>query len=180
MSRVGKQPIPIPSGVTVDIKGRTVKIKGPKGDLSWDHHRVVSVKEEDGSIKVEPASSERLAKALHGTTRQLLSNMVHGVTEGFSRTLDIVGVGYNAKVQGKDLILNIGFCHTVDMPIPAGLDVKCTSNTQIVINGADKQSVGQFAANIRRVRPPEPYKGKGIKYSDEIIRRKAAKSFGAG
>ncbi len=179
MSRIGKLPISLPANVSVDVQGRTVKVKGPKGEISWDHHRTVEVKSADGSVTVEPVSTERLARALHGTTRQLVRNMVVGVSAGFEKKLSIVGVGYNAKVQGKELVMNIGFCHTVDMPIPQGLDIECPSNTQIVVKGVDKQLVGQFAANVRRVRPPEPYKGKGIRYEGEIVRRKAAKSFGA-
>lgn len=178
MSRLGKKPVPVPSGVTVQVSGRTVNVKGPKGDLALDHHQSIDVKVEGAEILVEPRGQDRLARAMHGTTRQLIKNMVVGVSSGFEKKLDIVGVGYNAKVQGKDLVLNIGFCHPVNLTIPAGLDVKCPNNTQISIAGSDKQSVGQFAANIRRVRPPEPYKGKGIKYIDEIIRRKQAKSFG--
>jgi len=172
-------PITLPSGVTVDVQGRTVKAKGPKGELAWEHHPTVVVKSDGGAVTVEPKSTERLARALHGTTRQLVNNMVMGVSTGFEKKLSIVGVGYNAKVQGQDLVLNIGFCHPVNMPIPAGLAVECPSNTQIAVRGVDKQLVGQFSANIRRVRPPEPYKGKGIRYEDEFVRRKAAKSFGA-
>lgn len=178
MSRLGKRPVSVPSGVTVQVSGRTVNVKGPKGALEWEHHPLIGVTVDGSEVKVAPNSEERLARALFGTTRQLIQNMVVGVSEGFERKLEIVGVGYNAKVQGTDLVLNIGFCHPITMPIPKGLDVTCPAPVQVVIQGTDKQLVGQFAANVRRVRPPEPYKGKGIKYSDEIIRRKQAKTFG--
>ena len=179
MSRVGRAPVAIPSGVTVDVKGNTVAVKGPKGNISWDAHSSVSVAVEGSEVKVTPNSTARIARQMHGTARVLIQNMVLGVTNGFTRSLEIVGVGYNAKVQGKKVVLQIGFCHPVEMEIPEGLSVECPSNTKITISGVDKQSVGQFAANIRRVRPPEPYKGKGIRYEGEQVRRKAAKTAGA-
>jgi large subunit ribosomal protein L6 len=179
MSRIGRAPIAVPAGVQVDVDGREVRVKGPKGQISWQVHPTVSVAVEGGKLRVAPRSEDRLAKAMHGTSRQLLSNMVRGVTQGFRKTLDIVGVGYNAKVQGKKLVLQIGFCHPVDMQIPEGLTIELPTNVRIHVNGVDKQLVGQFAANIRRVRPPEPYKGKGIRYEGEQLRRKAAKAAGA-
>ncbi len=178
MSRVGRTLITIPSGVTVDMKGSAVHVKGPKGDISWDVHPTVRVESADGKVHVHANSTERLARAMHGTARQLIFNMVQGVSQGFSQSLEIVGVGYNAKMQGKKLVLQIGFCHPVEMPVPEGLSVECPSNVKITITGVDKQLVGQFAANVRRVRPPEPYKGKGIRYDGEYVRRKAAKAAG--
>jgi large subunit ribosomal protein L6 len=179
MSRIGRRPIGIPAGVTVDVKGAEVHAKGPKGSISWEAHPSIAISVEGSEVQVTPKSQERIARSMHGTARQLIQNMVQGVNEGFSRTLEIVGVGYNAKLQGKSVVLQIGFCHPVDMPIPEGLNVECPTNTKIVITGVDKQSVGQYAANIRRVRPPEPYKGKGIRYEGEQVRRKAAKASGS-
>lgn len=176
MSRIGRAAIAVPSGVAVEMKGRDVHVKGPKGDLTWNVHPSIDVAVEDGRVQVTPNSRERIARQMHGTARQLIHNMVHGVTEGFTKSLEIIGVGYNAKVQGTSVVLQIGFCHPVDLPIPEGLSVECPTNTKIVITGADKQVVGQYAANIRRVRPPEPYKGKGIRYEGEAVRRKAAKT----
>lgn len=179
MSRLGKMPVAIPSGVKVEMKGTEIKVSGPKGDINWAVHPSVSVEVGDSQVEVTALTTERISRAMHGTARQLIRNMVLGVSEGFKRTLDIVGVGYNAKIQGKDLVLQIGFCHPVVMPIPQGLTVECPVQTRVVVSGIDKQLVGQFAANIRKVRPPEPYKGKGIRYEDETVRRKQAKSFGA-
>ncbi len=180
MSRIGKKPIAIPSGVTVDLSGRTVTVKGPKGSLTWEHHSEVKVAVADSGITVDAASGSKLARSLHGTTRQLINNMVTGVTSGFERQLEIVGVGYNATVDGKKLVLQIGFCHPVEMPLPDGIEVETPKPIHITVRGIDKQKVGQFAAEIRRVRPPEPYKGKGIRYANEEVRRKAAKAFAGG
>lgn len=179
MSRIGKKPITIPAGVTVKVDGRTVQIDGPKGKLSWEHHPRVGVSCESNQIQVERKATDKLSRALHGTTRQLIQNMVTGVTTGFEKQLDIVGVGYNAKIEKKAVVLQIGFCHPVEMVIPDGVEAEVPQPTRIVLRGADRQKVGQFAAEIRRIRPPEPYKGKGIRYTDEVIRRKAAKSFGS-
>ena len=179
MSRLGKRPLAIPSGVTVDVSGDAVNIKGPKGELTLPVHPTIEVAVADDAVNVGRKSEERIARAMHGTSRQLIQNMILGVTQGFTKELEIVGVGYNAKVQGSKLVLSIGFCHPVDFDIPEGLKCECPENTRIVISGPDKQSVGQFAANIRAVRKPEPYKGKGIRYKDEVVRRKQAKSFGA-
>jgi large subunit ribosomal protein L6 len=179
MSRIGRAPIAVPAGVQVDVDARQVRVKGPKGQIAWDIHPTVAVALDAGSLRVTPRSEERLAKAMHGTSRQILGNMVRGVTQGFRKTLDIVGVGYNAKVQGKKLVLQIGFCHPVEVPIPEGIALELPTNVRIHVNGVDKQLVGQFAANIRGLRPPEPYKGKGIRYEGEQLRRKAAKAAGA-
>jgi large subunit ribosomal protein L6 len=178
MSRIGRAPVAIPSGVSVDLKGREVHVKGPKGEISWEAHPAIAVAVEESAVTVTPVTETRIGKAMHGTARQLIQNMVRGVTEGFSKSLEIVGVGYNAKIQGKNLVLQIGFCHPVDLSIPEGLTVECPANTRINVTGVDKQMVGQFAANVRRVRPPEPYKGKGIRYVGEQVRRKAAKAAG--
>ena len=180
MSRIGKQPIEIPSGVKVSVSGRSVNVEGPKGKLSWEHHKAVKVTVEGSSIAVDRNGDFKLARALHGTTRQLIQNMVQGVSAGFERKLEIIGVGYNAKTDKKNLVMQIGFCHPVEMPIPAGLEIETPKPTFITVRGVDKQKVGQFAAEIRSVRPPEPYKGKGIRYVGEFVRRKQAKSFGAG
>lgn len=183
MSRIGKQPVVIPSGVTVSIAGQTLKVKGPKGELSLTIHPKVIVTQSEKnlvvSVKNEKVKSER---ALWGLFRSLVNNMVEGVTRGFTKTLEINGVGYKAAISGKNLVLNLGYSHPIEMEIPAGLEVKVEKNT-ITIAGIDRQLVGQFAAVVRSQREPEPYKGKGIKYSDEIIRRKAGKvvkAVGAG
>ncbi len=180
MSRVGKAPISIPSGVTVDLKATQVSVKGPKGNLTIPLRSEVkvSVEGETVQVSVTGVGSDRFARAMHGTTRALIANMVIGVTAGFEKKLDIIGVGWNAKTQGKNLTLNIGFCHPVEFTMPDGVEVETPGPNQIVLRGADRQAVGQMAAIIRKVRPPEPYKGKGIRYSGEYVRRKAGKSFG--
>lgn len=181
MSRIGTQPVAIPAGVSVDLKGSDqVAVKGPKGELSMSLRPEVSVSVADGLAVIgrSGSGSERAGRAFHGMTRAMLSNMVAGVTAGFTKKLEIKGVGWNAKVQGKKLVLNIGFCHPVDIPVPAGITVECENPTNIAVSGADKQAVGQLAALIRKTRPPEPYKGKGIRYVGEYVRRKAGKSFG--
>ena len=179
MSRLGRKPLSIPSGVTVAINSDAIDIKGPKGELSFPIHETIEVSHADDTISVGRKSEDRIARAMHGTTRQLIQNMILGVTQGFTKELQIVGVGYNAKMQGTKLVLSIGFCHPVDFEVPQGVQCECPENTRIVISGPDKQAVGQFAANIRAVRKPEPYKGKGIRYKGEEVRRKQAKSFGA-
>ena len=181
MSRIGLQPIAIPAGVSVDLKvSDEVAVKGPKGELKMSLRPEVSVSVADGVATIERsgAGSERDGRAFHGMTRAMLSNMVTGVTTGFSKKLEIKGVGWNAKVQGKKLVLNIGFCHPVDVQVPEGIAIECEKPTMISISGADKQAVGHLAARIRKTRPPEPYKGKGIRYVGEYVRRKAGKSFG--
>ena len=182
MSRIGKQPIPIPSGVSVDPKpDHSVTVKGPGGTLTIDLRPEVEV-EVNGSeatVTLNGSGAPRAARAFHGMTRALIGNMVAGVHTAFQKKLEIQGVGWNAKLQGKQIVLNIGFCHPVNFTIPDGISLECANPTSIMISGADKQAVGQFAAEIRAVRPPEPYKGKGIRYHGEHVRRKAGKSFGA-
>ena len=181
MSRIGKAPITLPSGVSLDLKGREVAVKGPKGNLSLTLRPEINLTIDGPTITLEPNGSgaPRAARAFHGMTRALVQNMVEGVSTGWSKTLDIIGVGWNAKVQGQNLSLNIGFCHPVDFVVESDLKVECPTPTQIVITGPDKQAVGQLAARIRKVRPPEPYKGKGVRYQGEVVRRKAGKSFGS-
>ena len=175
MSRVGKHPVPVPSGVSVEIVNRILKAKGKLGELSLRLSDEVEAKLEDGKVVVTPRSDSKRARTLWGTTRALVNNMVAGVSTGFSKTLDINGVGYRAQVQGKNLQLQLGFSHDVVYPIPAGVTIKCETPTQITISGADRQRVGQVAAEIRAFRKPEPYKGKGIKYDKERILRKEGK-----
>lgn len=181
MSRIGKMPVALPSGVSVEEKNRTITVKGPKGSLTLDLRPEMDVKIEGSEITIEPngIGEARESRAFHGMTRALIQNMVTGVSTGYSKTLDIVGVGWNAKAAGKKLTLNIGFCHPVEFNLPDGLEVEGPSATQIIVKGIDKQAVGQFAAKVRAVRPPEPYKGKGIRYQGEYVRRKAGKSFGS-
>lgn len=182
MSRIGKKPIAVPDNVEVSISGRTVKIKGPNGELSWDHHPTVSVTHDADAkhIVVENPGEIREHRKFHGLTRSLISNMVQGVTTPFERKLDIVGVGYQATIDGKKLCLQVGFANVVELPIPDNVECTLPSNIQIALKSADKQAVGQFAAEIRRVRPPEPYKGKGIRYQNEQVRRKAGKALASG
>jgi large subunit ribosomal protein L6 len=175
MSRVGKYPVAVPSGVSVEIVNRILRTKGKLGELSLRLSDEVEAKLEDGKVVVTPRSQSKRARTLWGTTRALVNNMVAGVSSGFSKTLDISGVGYRAQVQGKNLQLQLGFSHDVVYPIPAGVTIKCEKPTQITISGADRQRVGQVAAEIRAFRKPEPYKGKGIKYDSERIRRKEGK-----
>lgn len=172
-------PVEVPAGVEVTIEGRNVQATGPKGSISWEHHRSVSVEMTEGRLVVRPASREKIARAMHGTARQLIQNMITGVSVGFEKRLEIVGVGYNAKIGKGMLALQVGYCDPVILEIPEGLSVETPRPTQIVVAGVNKQQVGQFAANVRRSRPPEPYKGKGIRYLGEEVHRKVAKSFGA-
>ncbi|MBR7142745.1 MAG: 50S ribosomal protein L6 [Clostridia bacterium] len=177
MSRIGRMPIVIPAGVTVDVAdGNVVTVKGPKGTLTDKMHRLMTITIEDGVIHVTRPNDEKETRALHGMTRALLANMVHGVTEGYSKTLEINGVGYRAAKQGKQLVMNLGYSHNVVFDEPEGLTIDVPSPNQVVISGADKQKVGQLAAEIREKRLPEPYLGKGIKYVDEVIRRKEGKA----
>ena len=176
MSRIGKKPVPVPSGVTADIADGTLTVKGPKGTLTLGLADGVSYsKLEDGSISVQPANDTKRARAFWGMQRTLVQNLVTGVTEGFSKKLLITGVGYRANAQGKKLKLQLGYSHDVDIDVPEGLTVATPDNTTVEISGADKQKVGQLAAEIRRWRKPEPYKGKGIKYDGEYIFRKEGK-----
>jgi large subunit ribosomal protein L6 len=175
MSRIGKKPVAIPGGVTADIANGTLTVKGPKGTLSLGLSDLVSYKLEDGSIHVQPANDSKSARSHWGLQRTLVSNLVTGVTEGFTKVLDITGVGYRANAQGNKLKLQLGYSHDVDFDVPDGVDVKTPDNTTIEISGIDKQKVGQVAAEIRRWRKPEPYKGKGIRYRGEYIFRKEGK-----
>lgn len=175
MSKVGKQPISIPSGAGAKIEGREIEISGQKGNLRFTFRPEISVKVDGSEIKVDRKSDTKFARALHGLTRSIIANMVKGVTQGHQKTLEIVGVGYRANLQGEDLVLNVGYSHPVVVPKTEGIQIE-TKDNKIVISGSDKAKVGETAAKIRRVRPPEPYKGKGIKYFGEIIRRKAGKS----
>ena len=176
MSRIGKKPITIPAGVDVKIDGSKVTVKGPKGTLENTFNPEIAIAIEGSEIIVTRSSDDKNHRALHGLTRTLVANMVEGVTNGYSKTLEVNGVGYRAQKQGKNLVMNLGFSHQVIVPEIAGITIDVPSPNQIVISGADKQQVGQFAAEVREKRPPEPYKGKGIKYADEHIRRKEGKA----
>ena len=175
MSRIGKKPVPIPSGVTANVEGQTVKIKGPKGALQVVLPDDVEVKMDSGSVKVDPRNETKRARAMWGTSRTLVSNLVTGVTKGFERKLEITGVGYRAALQGKNLQISLGYSHEVLYPVPEGITIAAPKPTEIVVTGIDKQKVGQVAAEIRAFRPPEPYKGKGVKYAGEYIFRKEGK-----
>ena len=175
MSRVAKVPIALPKGVSVEISGRDVRVKGPKGVLGWTVHPTVEVVQEGGTLKVTPADGQENAWVMAGTTRALLSNMVVGCGTGFQRKLSLVGVGYRAQAKGQVLSLSLGFSHPVEYPVPEGITVETPTQTEILVSGADRQRVGQVAAEIRAYRPPEPYKGKGVRYADENVLRKEAK-----
>lgn len=188
MSRIGKKPIAVPQGVKVEQKGCSVKVSGPKGTLELQCHRGIKVKVDDKSNQIvvnNPEPDNRQQKALHGTTRSLLNNMVTGVNSGFEKKMQIFGTGYGVKEQGGKLVLQVGFSHPVEIPIPKGIRIEIkTAVTRgndvpalFTLSGPDKQQLGQFAADIRKIRPPEPYKGKGIRYADEIVRRKVGKAF---
>jgi len=179
MSRIGKLPIEVPKGVEVRQADRTITVTGPKGELSLDVHPDMKVVLEDAEIRVERPTDAKPHRALHGLTRALVANMVTGVTQGFSRTLEIVGVGYRAEQKGGGITLNLGYSHPIEYNPVAGVKIDCPNPTTVVVTGADKQRVGQTAAEIRGFRPPEPYKGKGIRYQGEHIRRKAGKTAGA-
>ncbi len=177
MSRIGKLPVQIPAGVTITVADdNSVTVKGPKGELNQKMPKSMELSQEDGVLSVKRPNDEKENRALHGLTRSLINNMVTGVTSGFSKTLEIVGVGYRAQLQDKKLVLNMGYSHPVEFTQPDGITFECPSANKIVISGSDKQRVGQIAADIRKVRPPEPYKGKGIKYDNEVIRRKEGKT----
>lgn len=176
MSRIGNKQIVIPAGVTVEVKDNFVTVKGPKGELKQQFNKELEIKVEDNSIKVSRKDDEIFSRQIHGTTRALLNNMVNGVNQGYSKKLEIVGVGYRAQVQGSKLVLALGFSHPVEVEIPEGLKVECPKNTEIVISGIDKEKLGKFASEIRLIKKPEPYKGKGIKYQGEHIRHKAGKT----
>ena len=176
MSRIGKMPITVPAGVEVKIDGSAVTVKGPKGTLVRNVHPNISVKMEDGSIQISRPDDNKENRALHGLTRSLIANMVTGVSEGYKKELEINGVGFRAAKEGKDLVLNIGFSHQVIFTETEGITIEVPAPNKVTILGADKQKVGQFAADVRKARPPEPYKGKGIKYAEEVIRRKVGKT----
>jgi large subunit ribosomal protein L6 len=181
MSRVGQAPIPVPSGVEVKIEGRVVTVKGPKGELTRTLPEALSITLDEGELTVARADEERESRALHGLFRSLVANMVTGVTEGYRRGLEIVGVGYRATAQGdRALELAVGYSHTVKVQAPEGITFEVPSNTRIDVVGIDKETVGQVAADIRAIRKPEPYKGKGIRYQGEVVRRKAGKAASAG
>ena len=175
MSRVGKNPVPIPAGVTIDLKGQHLKAKGKRGELQFTVHDDVSVAREGDALVFKPRTESRRARMQWGTARNLASNIVRGVSDGFTINLEINGVGYRAQADAKMLKMQLGFSHDVEIPIPAGIQIKALKPTEIEISGADRQRVGQIASEIRSLRPPEPYKGKGIKYSTETIRRKEGK-----
>ena len=176
MSRIGKKPIPVPAGVEVKIDGTTVTVKGPKGTLEQNIHKDITVTAENGQVLVTRPSDEKEHRSLHGLSRTLVANMVEGVTKGFSKELEVHGVGYRAAKQGKDLVMNLGFSHQVTVSEIPGISIEVPSPNKIVISGPDKQAVGHFAAQVREKRLPEPYKGKGIRYAGEYVRRKEGKA----
>ena len=179
MSRIGKKPVPVPAGVKVAVAGRAVTVEGPLGTLRIEHRPEVAVAYDEAGrqVVVTRGDDGRMARALHGLTRALVANMVEGVTKGFEKSLEIVGVGYNAKIQGRNVALTVGYADTRLVGIPEGVAVELPSATRIIVKGADKQKVGDLAARIRKVRMPEPYQGKGIRYVGEVVRRKAGKAF---
>lgn len=175
MSKIGQLPIQIPNGVTIDVSGKTVNVSGPKGKLSIVVNDLVGLKQEDGNLLVSVTKETKFAKSIWGTTRKLISNMVKGVTEGWSKQLELIGTGYRAEVQGNTLVLTVGYSHPIKIEAPEGVSFKVEKGI-ITVEGLDRQIIGQISANIRSSRPPEPYKGKGVKYVDEVIRRKAGKA----
>lgn len=178
MSRIGKLPVSIPTGVEVKLEGNDLSVKGPKGTLKRTLHKDMLIKLEDGNITVTRPSDEKNHKALHGLTRTLIANMVEGVTKGYEKALELVGVGYRAAKQGNKLVLTVGYSHPVEIEPEQGVEIEVPAPTKVIVRGANKEKVGMLAANIRAVREPEPYKGKGIKYADERIRRKVGKTGG--
>ncbi len=176
MSRIGLKPIAIPAGVDFSINGNTVTVKGPNGTLTMDKHPNISVSVEGSEVNVSRPNDSKQNRELHGLTRSLIANMVEGVVNGYKKVLEVNGVGYRVQTQGNKLVMNLGYSHQVIMEAPEGVKVECPSANQIIVSGADKQAVGQFAAQVREKRPPEPYKGKGIKYAEEHIRRKEGKA----
>ena len=176
MSRIGFKPIEVPAGVEIKLEGNVVHVKGPKGTLQEEINPVIGVKIEGNEVTVERQNEEKFTRSLHGTTRSLISNMVEGVTKGFQKELEIIGVGYRAQKQGNKLVLSAGFSHPVEFEEEENIEFDVPKNTEIIVKGISKQQVGRVAANIRAVRPPEPYKGKGIRYKDEYVRRKEGKT----
>lgn len=176
MSRIGRKPIDVPSGVEVKIDGNVITVKGPKGTLTRELHKDMIIEQDGNVLNVKRPSENKMHKSLHGLTRTLVSNMVEGVTSGFKKSLEIQGVGYRAAKQGKELVMNLGYSHQVTMPEIEGISIEVPSPNSIIISGPDKQAVGQFAAKVREKRPPEPYKGKGIRYVGEYVQRKEGKA----
>ncbi|AWI10861.1 50S ribosomal protein L6 [Caldibacillus thermoamylovorans] len=176
MSRIGKKPIEVPAGVTVTLNGNRVTVKGPKGELSREFNKDITITVEDNVVTVTRPSDSKEHRTVHGTTRAILANMIEGVSKGFEKSLELIGVGYRAQKQGNKLVLSVGYSHPVEITPENGLEIDVPSNTQIVVKGIDKEQVGALAANIRDVRPPEPYKGKGIRYVGEYVRRKEGKT----
>lgn len=176
MSRIGKLPVAIPGGVTVDYREPVLTVRGPRGELTLDVHPAMTLQVDKSEVVVRRPSDGRTHRSLHGLTRALIANMVHGVTTGYSKTLEIVGVGYRAQKKGRELVLSLGYSHTIDYPEPEGITLECPRQDVVVVHGIDKQKVGQVAAEIRSFRPPEPYKGKGVRYQGEQIRRKVGKT----
>ncbi|MEW6243225.1 MAG: 50S ribosomal protein L6 [Bacillota bacterium] len=176
MSRVGKKPVTVPSGVTVSVEGNLVRVKGPRGELSREIHDGIAVEVWDGQILVTRASDHKGMRSLHGLTRSLIANMIHGVTQGYQKALELVGVGYRASKSGNKLVLSVGYSKPVEIDPPQGIEIDVPNPTYVIVKGNDKESVGQFAAIIRDVRPPEPYLGKGIRYVGERVRRKVGKT----
>ena len=175
MSRIGKAPVPVAAGVTVTLDGQTVSVKGPKGQLSFTVPEEIELRQDEGGLTLAPRSDTQRARAMWGLSRTLVANMVEGVTKGFERNLELVGVGYRAAMKGRNLSLQLGFSHDVDIPPPEGITFAVGKPTEVKISGIDKQAVGEMAARIRKVRPPEPYKGKGVRYAGEQVRRKEGK-----
>ncbi|MCS6969951.1 MAG: 50S ribosomal protein L6 [Planctomycetota bacterium] len=180
MSRIGKQPVAIPQGVQVALEGRTLKCKGPKGTNALTLCDGIRVRIDNGQLHVERERDDKHTRAMHGTTRALVRNLVEGVSKGYSKSLEIVGVGYRAALKGRTVVLNVGFANAIEIPIPEGITVTVPDQTHITVSGIDKALVGQVAANIRAARKPEPYKGKGIRYANEVVRRKAGKAAATG
>ena len=176
MSRIGNKPVVIPAGVTIDLKDNTVTVEGPKGELSYTFNQNITLVQNEGEVVFTRPDDSKENKTIHGTTRAVFNNMVVGVTEGFQKELELIGVGYRAQLQGKNLVLNVGYSHPVEFTPEEGLEIEVPSNTKVIVKGYDKQKVGELAANIRGVRPPEPYKGKGIRYVNEFVRRKEGKT----
>ena len=175
MSRIGNRELKVPANVTVEVNDKVVTVKGPKGELSYTFNSDLTVKVEEGSVTIERSNDSKKVKEMHGTTNALISNMIEGVSNGFSKGLEIVGVGYSFNVKGKTLVVKAGYSHPVEVAIPDGIELESVSNTEIVVKGISKELVGEFAANVRKIRKPEPYKGKGIRYKGEYIRRKEGK-----
>ncbi|WP_100406007.1 50S ribosomal protein L6 [Bacillus solitudinis] len=176
MSRIGKKPVEVPSGVTITLDGTLMTVKGPKGELKRNLHQDMKINVEENQVVVERPSDNKEHRALHGTTRSLINNMVEGVTKGFERGLELIGVGYRATKSGQKLVLNVGYSHPVEIEPEQGIEIEVPSNTKVIVKGIDKERVGALASNIRSVRLPEPYKGKGIRYEGEYVRRKEGKT----